>query len=180
MAKKGSEWSPEQIKLLEDHYPNKKTSELVELIGKTIDAIYGQAFILGLKKSLEYRRSEASRIWTDKPIGSEYLDGNGYRIRKVNNSKIPHEAWRPAHMVVWESNHGPVPHGYIISFKDGNRKNVEPENLEIITRKEMLRRNSIHQYPPDVIQLIRAQRKLEKIIKEENAKCMINENREQT
>ena len=52
----------------------------------------------------------------------------------------------------------------IISFKDKNPMNCVIENLEIITRKENMNRNTIHNYPTEVKQLIKLNSKLKKAI----------------
>lgn len=36
------------------------------------------------------------------------------------------------HRLVWETNHGPVPSGYRVTFKDSNRANCSIENIELI------------------------------------------------
>lgn len=43
--------------------------------------------------------------------------------------------------VVWESVYGELPKGYVLVHKDGNRYNDDIENLEAITRAELLDRN---------------------------------------
>jgi len=44
-------------------------------------------------------------------------------------------------LLVWESVYGPLPKGYIILHKDGDRYNDDIDNLEAITRAELLSRN---------------------------------------
>jgi len=48
----------------------------------------------------------------------------------------PNERARRPHLVV-----GNVPAGCVVYHLDGNRHNDSPENLEVITRKELLKRN---------------------------------------
>lgn len=44
---------------------------------------------------------------------------------------------------VWEVNHQQdIPRGYVIYLKDGNSDNITIDNLELITRAELLKRNS--------------------------------------
>ena len=40
------------------------------------------------------------------------------------------------HRLVWESIHGPVPDGYHVHHKDGNRANNHPDNLELMEGSE--------------------------------------------
>ena len=42
---------------------------------------------------------------------------------------------------IWEEKNGPVPEGMVIYHIDGDKKNDALENLEIITRSELLKRN---------------------------------------
>ena len=42
---------------------------------------------------------------------------------------------------VYEDHYGKIPKGYVIYHIDGNKDNDDPENLEAIPRKELLRRN---------------------------------------
>lgn len=41
---------------------------------------------------------------------------------------------RLLHRVVWEATHGPIPEGYVIHHKDGNRLNYNVANLELMSR----------------------------------------------
>ena len=44
------------------------------------------------------------------------------------------------HRWVWEQAHGPIPKGYNIMFRDGNRLNCSLDNLELVSRGEAARR----------------------------------------
>jgi hypothetical protein len=43
--------------------------------------------------------------------------------------------------LIWEEHFGKLPKGYLIYHKDGDNKNDSIENLEAITRAELLKRN---------------------------------------
>lgn len=43
---------------------------------------------------------------------------------------------------IYEDHHGPIPKGYVIYHKDGDKLNDQIENLEAISRKELLQRNN--------------------------------------
>ena len=154
MAKHGMEWTPEQIALLKEYYPNNLTADLVSLVGRTENSIYGKAHKLGLKKSAEFFASSRCGLFIPSPIGTEWTDKCGYLIRKVNNDLPLNKRWKAAHVIVWEKHHGPVPEGCMVTFKDGNKKNFYPENLELVTRKDLLDRNTVHRYPKDVVSTI--------------------------
>lgn len=64
--------------------------------------------------------------------------------------------WRLLHREVWKQHHGEYPpRGTALIFKDGNRQNCDINNLELITRKQLMTRNSIHNYPQEIIEVTR-------------------------
>ena len=70
------------------------------------------------------------------------------------------------HRHIWEQVHGKIPKGYIVIFKDGNTMNCVIENLECISREENMSRNTIHQYPDELKELIKINKKVKKRINE--------------
>lgn len=58
--------------------------------------------------------------------------------------------WEMYHVYLWKQHNGQIPDGHIIVFKDKNTMNVIIENLDCITKKENMMRNSIHQYPEEI------------------------------
>lgn len=46
-----------------------------------------------------------------------------------------------------------IPNGYVVVFRDGNKQNFSVENLELITRRELMNRNSLHRLPPEIKEL---------------------------
>lgn len=46
--------------------------------------------------------------------------------------------WRGKHLLVWEAHHGrSVPKGYCVIFGDGNNRNFDPDNLILVSRKQL-------------------------------------------
>ena len=70
-----------------------------------------------------------------KPIGYERIDEYGYVLAKVSGRKTLVRK----HRHVWEQAHGPIPKGYNVSFKDGDRTNCELQNLVLVSRKDAAR-----------------------------------------
>ena len=56
--------------------------------------------------------------------------------------RIKKMKWLPLHNYIWIKNHGSVPKGMVVRFKDGDHFNCNIENLELISRKENLLRNN--------------------------------------
>lgn len=95
------------------------------------------------------------------PIGTEKISKDGYLIRKITDdpSLVPARRWEAVHRLVWVAGNGPIPSGYAVVFKNGRRTVNAPEitvdSLELVTRRELMRRNSYHtNYPKEVAQLI--------------------------
>jgi len=110
------------------------------------------------------RRGVAVRLY--KPIGTERMSKDGYLERKVcdalppagasrlESARIIARRWRAVHLVVWEAAHGPLPPGHAIAFRNGDRSDIRLDNLEIITRADLMRRNTLHNLPAPLPQTI--------------------------
>ncbi len=106
-----------------------------------------------------------------RPIGSLRVDKDGRLARKVTDDTTlaPARRWRAEHALVWEAAHGPIPAGHIVVFRPGchttDPRAITPDKLELITRAENMRRNSIHtRLPPEVVDLVRLRNALQRRI----------------
>lgn len=75
-----------------------------------------------------------------KPIGTVMVKNDGYLWRKIGEGC---REWRQEHILRWEEVNGPIPKGMMLIFLDGNRMNVDVNNLLPVERKvwiEMIRR----------------------------------------
>lgn len=103
------------------------------------------------------RQGVAIKLW--KPIGSERISKDGYLERKINNDLPLQRRWRAVHLIAWEALNGPVPRSHAIAFKNGDKTDIRLDNLECITRRELMARNTVHNLPKplaDTIQLLGA------------------------
>lgn len=99
-----------------------------------------------------------------RPVGSTRIDVNGYVEIKVGEGKFQ---WRHLHREVWKEHHGEYPpKGFALVFKDGNKQNCAIENLELVSRGELMKRNTIHRYPPALKDAIKLAAKLRRAIDE--------------
>lgn len=72
----------------------------------------------------------------------------------------------PKHRWLWENEKKTkIPKGYNIVFKDGNTLNCVIENLECISNKELMERNTIHQYPAEIKRTLHLTKKIKDKIK---------------
>lgn len=105
------------------------------------------------------------------PIGTERISKDGYLERKVTDDHpVPARRWVAVHRLVWEASNGPVPPGHAVAFLPGRRTTeadaITLDGLELITRAELMRRNTIHRYPSELKQTIRLVGKLRRAIEE--------------
>jgi hypothetical protein len=111
---------------------------------------------LGRMKETQFRKGQKG--WNWMPVGATRLI-DGYLFRKVSDvAKVPYYVnWKAEHHLVWRkaTGHRRVPRGHALVFKDGNRMNITPRNLELITRKELRARNNIHALPEELKEVIR-------------------------
>lgn len=89
-----------------------------------------------------------------KPVGTERLSKDGYLERKVNDDMPLRKRWRAVHLVLWEEVNGKLPEGHAIVFKDGDKTNIALSNLECITRADLMRRNTVHNLPKELAELV--------------------------
>lgn len=118
----------------------------------------------GRMRETQFKKGGKNANWM--PIGAE-RDIDGFLYVKV--ADVPYVAysvnWKPVHVLAWERHHGaPVPPKHVVRFIDGNRRNFEISNLELVSLAENMSRNTINRYPPELRAAIRVQRKLERTI----------------
>jgi len=70
----------------------------------------------------------------------------GYWKIKIAEPNI----WEFLHIHLWKKAHGEVPEGMCIVFKDKNVDNCTIENLDCLTRGELLKGHSIHTLPDEL------------------------------
>ena len=123
-------------------------------------------------RSAETRFQKGHRPQTWVPIGTEVVDPDGYRKRKVRDDAplgFSRRNWKFLHVLLWEEAYGPVPRGYAVIFINGTRADVRLDNLALVSRAELMRLNTIHNYPPEVKQVIRLVGKLNRVIEKRAA-----------
>lgn len=92
-------------------------------------------------------------------IGSLRISKDGYLERKVTDDPtlVPARRWVAVHRLVWMATHGEIPPGYAVCFKPGRRTTdpeaIAPDALELVSRRELMLRNTVHRYGAEVAQL---------------------------
>jgi hypothetical protein len=98
------------------------------------------------------RRGRAACIY--QPIGTERLSKDGYRERKISDGMPFQRRWRAVHLLVWEAAHGPLPPGHAVVFRNGDKADIRLDNLDCITRRQLMARNTVHNLPTPLAQTV--------------------------
>lgn len=171
MAKK--RWTKAEEAQLQRDYADTATPILARRFRCRADSVRYKAKSLGVKKSAKYlasllsgRFKPGNRTSRHRPVGAQRITKDGYLQRKVSDTGYPPRDWTGEHILMWEAQHGPVPQEHVVAFRDGNRQNLRLDNLELISRADLIRRNTIHRYPPALKKAIRQAGQLRKAIRE--------------
>lgn len=165
-------WTAQQTATLRQLYPDLPSAEIAAQLGIATKQVYYKAHKMGLKKSAEFyatrdadrlngvrgqqtRFTKGQRPHTWLPIGTERVSGVGYLERKLTDTGCTRRDYVPVHRIVWRDAGRDIPTGHALVFKDGNKRNFDLDNLELVTRQELMRRNSYHNnYPKEVGEII--------------------------
>ena len=157
--------------------------QIAEVMCRTRAAIKGRITKLGLKKpegvtnsgcfvkghpswnkgkrfepggrSAETRFKPGNKPHTWRPVGHERITPDGYRERKIADTGCTRRDYVGLHVLLWREHRGDVPEGCAIVFINGDKTDIRIDNLECVTRRELMRRNSVHtRYPEAVRQLV--------------------------
>lgn len=103
-------------------------------------------------KETQFKKGQKPHTW--HPIGTERITHDGYLERKISDTGITRHDYVQVHRLAWIEHNGKIPDGQIIVFKDGNKTNITIDNLECISRSELMRRNTFHNYPKEIAELV--------------------------
>ena len=73
--------------------------------------------------------------------------------------------WLNLQIYNWEKKNGLIPKGYILACKTKDTLNCDPQNWELLTKKENAIRNRLSQWPEDLREVIKLKNKLKKLLK---------------
>lgn len=94
-----------------------------------------------------------------KPIGFERISKDGYLERKINDDMPLQKRWRAVHRIVWEEANGSIPARHVVCFKAGQftnrREEITVDRLELVHRRDLMKRNSLYNYPKPIQDLMK-------------------------
>lgn len=159
-------WSKEELNYLREKYKLHTIAELLPMFNENfnVDVTYDQLkgalsrnkilsgrngqfpkghepFNKGMKginfggKETQFKKGQTPINY--RPVGSERLTKDGYVEIKVADPN----KWRLKHRALWEQENGRIPKGYALIFGDGDKQNLELDNLILVSRKQLVRLN---------------------------------------
>lgn len=122
-------------------------------------------FAPGRMRETQWKKGQCG--WNWRPVGALRTCA-GYLYRKIaDKRRVPWTRnWVLEHRRIWEKKHGCRINWrtHALVFQDGDPTHVKLGNLELITRKELRYRNSIHCLPPELKEVIRLKATINQVI----------------
>ena len=109
-------------------------------------------------KATQFPKGHKPHNW--KPEGSIRTNVDGYKEIKVGKKYVL------LHRHIYVNEIGEIQNDEVIRFKDGNKTNLDLNNLEKISREEHAIRNSVHNLPEDIKEVVKLKRTITKLITE--------------
>ena len=70
-------------------------------------------------------------------VGEDTITTDGYVKTKIAEPDV----WEYKHKLMWKEKNGPIPEGHSVIFADGNRMNLDIDNLLLVSKAELLMLN---------------------------------------
>lgn len=131
--------SAEMAELFNERFHTEKNSKAMR------DWCHKYRFLKGtntgrFKKGLTpWNKNNPDAKTTDRPVGFERIDGDGY----VRFKAPEYKTMVKKHRYVWDQNNGSIPSGMMVTFRDGDARNCDIGNLMLISRSELVRYNNL-------------------------------------
>lgn len=122
-------------------------------------------------KATQFKKGRpAAQAHNYKPVGTLRVNADGFLERKMTDDPglLPVRRWSPVHRLVWEEAHGVIPKTHKVVFKPGMKttqlEEITLDRLELLTHAELMARNTIHNYPPELTEVMRVRGRLTRAI----------------
>lgn len=137
----------EQIEYLKNIVRGKSVKEISELLNNKFHTQFSKSHIAYIKNKYNIRSGPIATFEKGhtplryKPIGHERIK-NGHVYIKVAEPSVYISKQR----YIYEKAHGKIPKGYVVIFKDRDKRNFDLENLMLVSQSEFLIMNDNHLY----------------------------------
>lgn len=113
-------------------------------------------FAGGRSSTTQFKRG--NKPHNTKHDGSERINKDGYTELRLSCNN-----WVLKHRHIYETHHKiDLETNQYVSFVDGNKQNFDIDNLQIVTRADMMLKNTIRQYPKELQEVIKVLNKVKK------------------
>ena len=110
---------------------------------------------LRMSPATEFKKGDRAINWM--PLGTPRINHFGVLERKVKEGNNGGLNWEAVHRLVWKEAHGPIPKNHCVCFKPGRftcvLELITLDAIELLTRKEVMLKNSIWVKNPELAQL---------------------------
>jgi len=99
-----------------------------------------------IEKTIGTRFQKGQNPHNTVMIGSERISGDGYIEIKIQHQKTGsknHKNFVAKHRFIYERERGPIPKGAMVEFVDGDKRNFDISNLELISHRDNLLKNTM-------------------------------------
>ncbi len=116
---------------------------------KQTDYCSPEAIAKSAKTRFKKQGLPANTLYDGAIVSRRDKTGRNYKWIRISQAH-----WKMLHVYNWEQVHGPIPQDMIVVFKDKDCSNCEVSNLEMITRAQNMKRNTLHNYPKEIVTTI--------------------------
>lgn len=173
-------WTPADDARLRELYPTHTTPEIARLMGRSVPSISNRRNKLGLSKDTNSGRFQPGQVAPNKgkhyqaggrsvetqfkpghkphtwhPIGHKRVTKEGYLQRKVRDTGVTRRDYVAVHHLIWIEAGNEIPAGHALVFRNGDKTDIRLDNLELISRADLMRRNCIYNYPRELVTVIK-------------------------
>ena len=140
-------WTDEQVEYLKKIAEGTPRKEIVKKLNDKFDLSLTLIQVRdcmnnrNIKNNLDTRFSSedgGNRCVQRKPVGCETKWDRGYVRVKLGENE-----WEFKQRYVWKQHYGEIPKDYSVIFLDGNLDNFDIDNLALVSRRELMRYNSM-------------------------------------
>ena len=153
--RKNHKWTDKEISYLIKIAKGKYLSEIAELMSEKFNYPFRKTQIKSamakhkITNNMKHKVPKGTEPWNKnlkignshihnlKNTGDEYISSNGFTMMKLDNPT----RWVQKHRYLYEQQFGEIPKDKVLIFLDGNKQNLNLDNLKCITRKQLIKMN---------------------------------------
>lgn len=130
----------DEEQFIKDNVPGNTTIEIARLFNERFNQDIKPSQVKYIKLKFKLRSGVNSKFIKGikphnyKPVGSEFIDSNGYIRIKVADP----DTWVMKQRYVYESVHGKIPKGYHVIFANQDKTDFSIDNLVLVRNKDIL------------------------------------------